>query len=168
MSELATTTATTGTATPGETKNFDNCVIKDAGLYEPRFPDRAGPDDYDVMFTVTIHEDGQPDRDVEVNLEVSSAYGVGVNASKTRAQLAVEEVAKLGYTHGADLTKVAELVGKPCRLYGKVSSKGFWNYYFSSARPRTAAKDIASRMARLMGQQAAPAASPAPDANPFN
>ena len=164
MSEPTTNAAP---ATP-DTIYYDNCIIKDAGLFEPRIPDRAAADDYEVGFTVTVHEDGKPDQDVEVNLEVSAAYGVGNNSSKTRAQIAIETCGHLGYQHGADLTKIAELIGKPCRITAKRSQKGYWNYYFNTSRPKVRANNIAERMARLMGQQVAPAAAPAPEANPFS
>lgn len=154
MNEQAETT--TGPV-PGTTREIENCRIAGVEILDPRFPENAGPDDFEICFTIA-YNDPQTGilQNVEVPLEFSNVYGVGQNSSKTRAQIAIEELAALGYRYGADVTRVSELVGKPCRLFGKVSPKGRWNYYFSHRKPRAKAANVAQKLARLMGQQVAP------------
>lgn len=171
MSELATTTtATIGTATPGETKEFENCTIVDVDTYN-MFDDPEGMrPEYCIGCKVNLGN-GQEEM---IYLEVSNDYGKGFNSQRTQIEITFETLKSLGYegtnNFAADYGKLKALVGKPCRVFGKVSTKGFWNYYFSSGRRRTRVSSdaLAARMARLMGQQAAPAAAPAPDVNPFN
>ena len=109
--------------------------------------------------------------------EYSNTYGTGNNASRTRAQMAVDALASVGWKHGHDFSAFDELVGKaiPISVRWTCSeSNGRWykNVYLGHGGIRKIEKKAALDIIRAIAGGAAPAAAqPAPQpkapANPF-
>ena len=139
-------------------------IIKAADLIEPRFSD-VPQGSFEIMLTVE-NEQGEKDA---IYLEFSSRYGVGNNAQATQAQLSMESLAAIGWTHGADFSQIGNLVGKQINYYAKgtvKNGKTYINVYISKFEvKRLSAADVAARVAAMTG---ATAAAPAPAATPFN
>lgn len=102
---------------------FYNGVIMGIRPVKMRFAKEGdGVKGFELEFTVGIFDEkNQPLAKVEIYEEFSTRYGLGNNAQKTRAQMCVDTLRKLGYAQGEDLSQLSTLVNKQCRI--NVSSK---------------------------------------------
>jgi hypothetical protein len=133
------------------TERFFDSKIDGVELLEPRFKE-AGENAFDLCFSCP-DEEGQP---VEVFVEVSGRYGQGVLAAKTQFEIATEQLKSLGYDHGNDFSRVDELIGKPCRIKAKLTTKGNMVYYFTNQRRETVGKDgVQAKVAAILAQMKA-------------
>lgn len=109
----------------------------------------------------------------DIYLELSNRYGLGNESTKMWWQITKEKLDKLGWQGDFDLTKVAQLVNKPCRLsYATVDKDGKalkngprWNFSFRTIEEIDASTANAM-LAQMMGGSA-PVAAPAPAAAAF-
>ena len=130
---------------------------------------------FELEFKVGVFgNDGKPLATVEVYEEFSGKYGLGNMATMTRAQIALEDLRKLGYTHGQDLSQLNTLINKPCRIRVQTKDKNgevFTNgprIYFSFNEVKPLEGDVNALLNSIMaGVSAAPAPAPsAPAAAP--
>lgn len=123
-------------------------------------------------------ENKQPGGKCEVYLELSGRYGMGNDAQKTWWQITKEKLDKLGWQGDFDLTKIGQLVNKPCRLsYMTVDKDGKplkngprWNFSFRKEVEELDLATANAMLAQMMGGAipAAPAPTPASSGFSFN
>ena len=125
-------------------------------------------------------ESKNPAGKCEIFLELSNRYGIGNESTKMWWQITKEKLDKLGWQGEFDLTKVNQLINKPCRLSYTTKDKDNnplkhgprWNFTFRTIEEIDGASANAM-LAQMMGGglAAAPAAgfafnAPAPAAAP--
>lgn len=118
-------------------------------------------------------EANKPAGKCEIYLELSGRYGMGNDSQKTWWQITKEKLNKLGWQGDLDLTKLGQLVNKPCRMsYSTVDKDGKphkngpkWNFSFrkevEEIDPASANAMLAQMMGGGMPAAPAPAAAPA-------
>lgn len=137
----------------------------------------------------------QPMGKCEIYLELSNRYGMGNDSTKMWWQITKEKLDKLGWQGDFDLTKVGQLVNKPCRLsYATKDKDGNalkngprWNFTFRAPVEEIDGASANAMLAQMMGGgftapaagvfnnaaptaapvAAAPAAAPTAAPNPF-
>lgn len=154
-------------------------TITAADFAEPLNRNAAAGQAVDIVLEMT-----DKDGDHQVwRAEYSNAYGTGNNASRTRAQMAVDALASIGWKHGHDFSAFdSEMVGKAIPIsvrwtYSDNSGKWYKNVYLGHGGIRKMEKKAALDIIRALngGEQPAPAANgttvPPPQAaapaNPF-
>ncbi len=119
----------------------------------------------------------------DIYLEVSNRYGMGNEASKMWWQITKEKLDKLGWQGDFDLTKLAQLNDKPCRLSYSTKDKDGnphkngprWNFSFRKENVEIDGASANAMLKQMMGggfatASASPFASPTGAAkapNPF-
>lgn len=104
-------------------------------------------------------ENKKPAGKCEVFLEISNRYGIGNDSNKMWWQITKEKLDKLGWQGEFDLTKVAQLVNKPCRLSystadkdGKPHKNGpRWNFSFRKEVEEIDCASANAMLAQMMG-----------------
>lgn len=112
--------------------------------------------------------------------EYSTAYGTGNNANRTRAQMAVDALASIGWKNGHDFSAFdTEMVGKIVPIsvrwtYSESAGRWYKNVYLGHGGIRKIGKAAALDIIRAIAGGAAPAPQPAATqqqaaapANPF-
>ena len=152
---------------------FYDGIICSAKLIKSRFNQ---PGVLELQFECGYYDESKkPAGKCEIYLELSSRYGMGNDSSKMWWQITKEKLDKLGWQGDFDLSKISQLVNKPCRLsYSTVDKDGKphkngpkWNFTFRKEVEEIDAASANAMLAQMMGG-AMPAASAAPaPANPF-
>ena len=119
------------------------------------------------------NENKEPGGKCDIYLELSNNYGMSNGAQKMWWQIAKDKLDKLGWQGPLDLTKLGQLVNKPCRLsYSTVDKDGRphkngprWNFSFRKDNVEVSGADANAMLAQMMGgvSGGAPSATP----NPF-
>lgn len=143
-------------------------------IFEHRFQERLnGADGFEIMFTCKRSDTGE---EVETYLEISPNYCSGNLSTKRQIDVSLERLESLGYKHGNDLSKIAELAGTPCRLRGRLHNGKYYYSFCAESRKPLDSKTVADKMAKIMaqvsGKTTAPEPAPAapaedPEDNPF-
>ena len=124
----------------------------------------------ELLFECGYYDDNrQPAGKCEIYLELSARYGMGNDAQKTWWQITKEKLDKLGWQGDLDLTKLAQLINKPCRLsYSTVDKDGKphkngprWNFSFRKEIEEIDPAAANAMLAQMMGgiAPAAPSAT---------
>lgn len=145
--------------------------IVDCDLAAPRF-ETSDPEAFDVCVKVQATDSDECDWWTG---QISSNYGIGNNSHRTRAEMTMETLGKIGLENG-DLTKLTKLIGVETVAWIKATDKGGGKVYYNVAgfgggagpEPQSInPKDALKRMVAIMAKQAGiqtpkPPTSPAP------
>ena len=157
------------------TDGFYNGVITAVRPVELRFK-REGEavNGFELEFKVGVYDaNNQPAATVEIYEEFSTRYGVGAFSAMTQAQIALENLRKLGYQAGQDLSQLQTLVSKPCRVRVVTKDKqgqplkGGPRFYFAfGAEVKPLTGDLNAALKSIMSSVGG--AAPAPGGAAFN
>lgn len=142
---------------------YYDAVVRAADIIENRFSPEEG---YEVEIEVGVFDaEKKPITKAFVYLELSMRPGVGNNANRTSYEVSMEKLAKLGFAGGDDLSRIGEIVGKPCRVsyQTKDPKTGLplkygprWSLTFQRPTKRVDPKEAMAKLKTLMAGVAAP------------
>lgn len=103
--------------------------------------------------------------------EYSQSYGTGNNASRTRAQMAVDALATIGWKGGHDLSQIDTLKGAVIPIsvkwtYSEKNNQWYKNVYLGHGGGKKMERNVALNIIRSLNRPAT-AQTPAAQANPF-
>lgn len=131
----------------------------------------------ELMFECGYYDENrQPGGKCEIYLELSSRYGMGNDAQKTWWQITKEKLDRLGWQGDLDLTKLAQLNNKPCRLsYATVDKDGKplkngprWNFSFRREVQELDPAAANAMLAQMMGGAVPSVSTQSPAASNFS
>lgn len=100
--------------------------IVDCDLAAPRF-ETSDPEAFDVCVKVQATDSDECDWWTG---QISSNYGIGNNSHRTRAEMTMETLGKIGLENG-DLTKLTKLIGVETVAWIKATDKGGGKVYYN-------------------------------------
>lgn len=139
-------------------------TITAADFAEPLNRNAAAGQAVDIVLEMT-----DKDGDHQVwRAEYSNAYGTGNNASRTRAQMAVDALASIGWKHGHDFSAFdSEMVGKAIPIsvrwtFSESAGKWYKNVYLGHGGIRKMEKKAALDIIRALNGGAVSSPQPQP------